>query len=159
MTFRNARPSDARDVLQLYRSVMGHPYCTWNEFYPGEEEISADLRSGDLFVLEDGEQLIGAVSAVPENELDEQPFWAAREGAAEIARVVIRPSYQGQGISSLLIQNMLDVLEKRGCKAVHLSVAEVNIPARKTYERLGFITVGRVFMYGNYYFLCEKILL
>lgn len=159
MTFRNAQPSDADAVLLLYRSVIGHPYCTWNEYYPGPGEIAEDLRAGDLFVLEAGDQLVGVVSVVPENELDEQPVWTVREGAAEIARVVIQPSYQGQGISRVLVQNVLDVLKKRGYKAVHLSVAEINIPARKTYKSLGFTAVGRVFLYGNYYFLCEKSLL
>ncbi len=48
MVFRKAGKSDAETVLALYRAVIGTPYCTWDESYPGEEEIRNDLACGTL---------------------------------------------------------------------------------------------------------------
>ncbi len=41
-------------------------------------------------------------------------------------------------------------------KSIHLSVAKSNIPAYKTYIKLGFKTVGEVEIYGGDYYLMEK---
>ena len=158
MTFRKAKKEEADRVRALYGAVIGLPFCTWNEDYPGEEEIRSDLSSGTLYVLEDGGELFGAISIVPENELDGFDCWKVKEGAREFARVVISPDRQQKGLSHLLVEGILEVLSGMGTKAVHLSVAKKNVPARKLYESTGFKITGEADMYGNSYYLCEKML-
>ncbi len=116
MVFRRARNEEAAQILALYRSVTGSEFCTWNEFYPGEEEIAADLSAGNLYVLEDrpgtendleavwgsesskdqleeggspsqGGSIVGAASVVPENELDDLEFWTDPGEAAGEGKV------------------------------------------------------------------------
>lgn len=117
MVFRRARNEDAAQILALYRSVTGSEFCTWNEFYPGEEEIAVDLQAGNLYVLEDGSgpenskgirkslrkdggnpwengdspsqggSIVGAASIVPENELDDLEFWTDPGEAAGEGKV------------------------------------------------------------------------
>lgn len=154
--FRTAREADADAVLALYRSAVGRPFCAWDESYPGREEIQADIASGGLYLLEDGSEIVGAVSVVPENELDGLPCWRQTQNAREIARVVVRPSRQGQGLSETLVSLALDVLRRSGCPAVHLAVAGGNLPARRLYARLGFAVVGENDMYDCHFYLCEK---
>jgi len=157
--FRKAGPEDAENVLKLYRSVVGQPFCTWNEFYPGQEELDCDLPAGNLFLLENAEgALAGAISIVSDNELDWFEGWENRENTAEFARVVIAPAFRGNGLAKLLVQNVLDEMRARGVSATHISVAKINIPAVKTYEALGFMIRGEADMYDNHYYLCEKIL-
>ena len=93
MIFRKAKKNEAEAVLDLYKSVISIPFCTWDESYPGEEEIKEDLSAGTLYVLEEKQELIGAVSIVPENELNDLDCWTVKENAREFARVVIRPEY------------------------------------------------------------------
>ena len=45
MNFRKAEKKEAELINALYRSVMGDPFCTWDESYPGEEEIQGDLEA------------------------------------------------------------------------------------------------------------------
>lgn len=158
MTFRAAKEDEAQAILTLYRSAIGLPLCTWNESYPSEFEISHDIETDNLFVLEEDGQIIGAISIVPENELDAMQCWSNTERANEIARVVLRLDKQGKGYSATLVQNVLNELKERGCQVVHLAVAKVNIPAQRTYSRCGFVTVDECFMYGNDFYLCEKLL-
>ena len=156
MVFREAEEREAKTVADLYRSVIGLPFCTWDESYPGEEEIRGDLAAKTLFVLEEGGEVIGAISIVPENELDDQPCWRETENAGEFARVVIRPDHQHEGLSRFLVDGVLREFRKRGAAAVHLSVAKVNTPAQKLYRSVGFEFCGEADMYGNSYYLCEK---
>lgn len=158
MLFRTATQNDAEAIYSLYRSVIGQKFCTWNDIYPGLNEINHDIETCNTFLLIKDEIIIGAASIVPENELDELSCWNVKQNAKEIARVVIAPLYQGQGYAKILAANIIAELKSRKCSAVHLSVAAVNIPAYKTYQGLGFITVGEADMYGNHYYLCEKIL-
>lgn len=153
--FRHAEPTEAQAILDLYQSVIGTPFCTWNEFYPGMEEIEADLAAGNLFVLAEGDRLLGAVSVCPENELDGLTCWTSCENAGEFARVVIRPDAQGRGFSHLLVRNVLDEMRNRGLECVHISVAVRNIPAQKCYLHFGFREAGTANMWGNDYLLYE----
>ncbi len=56
-----------------------------------------------------------------------------REGATFIDQIEIVPDYQGRGIGTALINEVL----ARG-RPVELAVLKVNVDARRLYERLGF---------------------
>ena len=152
---RKANICDKAAVLSLYDAVKGAEFCTWNEYYPTELEFDTDLAADCLLVLEQDGKIIGAASAVTQNELDEAALWKCTD-AREIARIAIAPEMQGRGLSKMLVAKLLAELAKNGARAVHLSVAKKNIPAQSCYKSLGFETVGECEMYGNSYFLCEK---
>ena len=102
-----------------------------------------------------GSKIIGAISVVPENELDGFDCWSC-SGGKEIARIVIEKAYQGQGLSFEMVQRVESILQRKGYTSIHLSVVKSNIPAYKTYIKAGFVTVGEAQMYGNDYYLMEK---
>ncbi len=156
--FDVAGAGDADKVLALYQSVIGREFCTWNEFYPGAEEIRADYESGNLFVLRDGAEIIGAISIVPENELEELEFWSIKDGkAGEIARVAVAPEYQGRGLALLIVRETEKILKHRGCGAVHLLAAKINIPACYTYQKAGYDLMGECDMYEHWFCAYEKV--
>ena len=155
LNFRMARQGEEEQVLSLYESAKGCELCVWNDSYPTMTEIEHDLETKNLYVMTDCSKVIGAISVVPENELDCFDCWSNKAGK-EIARVVIDRAYQGQGLSFKMVQNIESILQKNGCKAIHLSVVKTNIPAYKTYIKAGFGVVGEAQMYGNDYYLMEK---
>ena len=142
-------------MLSLYESAKNGAFCVWNDNYPSMIEIEHDLETMNLYVMTDGSKVIGAISVVPENELDGFDCWSWKDGK-EIARVVIDKDYQGHGLSHQMVQSIESILRENGCKAIHLSVAKSNIPAYKTYIKAGFAVVGEAQMYGNDYYLMEK---
>ena len=58
-------------------------------------------------------------------------------GAIFIVQMLIAPGYQGRGIGTALIQ---DVLSHR--RPVELGIFKINVRARQLYECLGFTVVG-----------------
>ena len=153
--FRMALQDDAQQVLSLYEEAKGGEFCVWNDSYPSVKELAHDLETQNLYVMTCGEELAGAVSVVPENELDRFECWSW-EGGKEIARVVVAKAYQGQGLSFEMVQHIQSIFRKKGWKAIRLSVAKTNIPAYKTYIKAGFVTVGEADMYESSYYLLEK---
>ena len=143
MLFRKAEACEAEAIRALYQAVIGTPFCTWDESYPGETEITGDLSAGTLYVLEEDHQTIGAISIVPENELDHFSCWSVKENAREFARVVIKPDQQHKGLSVYLVKGVIRELQRQGAAAIHIAVAKENIPAQKLYRKTGSIFVGK----------------
>ena len=44
MLFRKAETCEAEAIRALYQAVIGTPFCTWDESYPGETESQAIFR-------------------------------------------------------------------------------------------------------------------
>ncbi len=159
MNLRKATTADTTAVVELYQKAAQSEDCAWNEYYPSMLEAEHDCETGNLFVLcdENSEGIIGALSIVPENELDECPCWAVKENASEIARVVVAEQHQGNGYAGVMVDKLLPIIKERGSRAVHLSVIDYNPAALKTYQRAGFKTMGEAEMYGGHYFLMELV--
>ena len=153
--FKMAQQGDAERVLALYENVKGDEFCVWNEYYPSITEISHDLETENLYVMSDDSKIIGAISVMPENELDGFDCWSCKDGK-EIARVAVHKDYRGHGLSLEMVNCIESILRENACKAIHLSVVKSNIPAYKTYIKAGFAVVGNSQMYGNDYYLMEK---
>ena len=156
--FCEATDRQLDEILKIYEEVKGGIFCTWDRYYPAKENITEDHDAKDLFVLMNEEEIVGVISIVPQRELDDQPFWKKRTEAAEIARVCIRNKYQGKGYAKILVSSAIEELKRRGIRCIHLSVAKKNLPAQRTYLRLGFEKVGESMMYGGSYYLMESIL-
>lgn len=155
MIFRNAVSADLLQIASLYRAAIGTPGCTWNESYPGAFELEHDFASGNLYVLSEGEAVIGAVSVVSPNELDNAYTWEV-QNAREIARVVISQNYRGRGLAAQMLSQLFEKLRQEGCAAIHLSAACCNAAAIKTYQHLGFAFLAQAHLYGHQFYLCEK---
>ena len=155
-TIRNATAKDEDKILALYQSVIGSKFCVWNDDYPTMQEIKEDISNKNLFLLIYKKKIVGSLSIVSNNELDEAVKWTIKDKCSEIARIVIAPKYQGSDLSKKLVSYACDVIKSRKQKAVHLIVEVNNIPAQKIYEKCGFAVVGKCKMFGHTYFACEK---
>ena len=157
MIFRKAVEHDLETVFSLYRSVTGRPFCVWDDDYPGWIDINEDFENGTLYVMEEDGAIIGAISIVVHNELDELAFWEQR-CARELARVVVAPGQQGKGIAQRMVAEIASILRHQGVGAIHLLVAKDNLPAQSVYRKCGFRFLENCFMFGHDYIGCERIL-
>ncbi len=159
LEFRPARAEDADRIYSLYKSVVGDEHCVWSEDYPDMREIRHDTETENLYLLTEGGKLIGAISILPENELDPAGAWEiCGSHCREIARVVISKDFRGRALALDMVNKIAEKLSARGVLAIHLAVEKNNLPAVKTYLKAGFTTVGAADMYGHSYLLMEKLL-
>ncbi len=156
MIFKKADLSEKEAILALYRSVIDSEFTTWDDEYPDSDVIESDCTAGTLYVMADGDKLAGAISIVPENELDWLPLWNLRVKAREIARIAVSPAYQGHGLALEMLKEAEKILKESGCQAVHLLVACKNLPAYKTYMKAGYTVCGKCDLYGHTFYACEK---
>jgi [ribosomal protein S18]-alanine N-acetyltransferase len=121
-------------------------------------ELESQLFSGDdpwperAFLAELRAKHIHYVAARARIESPAQPADGKLIGYAGIARlgrirpyeyeihtIGVDPTYQGQGIGTRLVS---ELLERASDSVVFLEVRTDNVPAIKLYERFGFVNVG-----------------
>ena len=61
----------------------------------------------------------------------------------ELLLIAIDPRHRGHGLGLLLVETAVRDAWHRGASEVFLEVRENNAPARKLYQKAGFIDVGR----------------
>lgn len=158
-TITPARPGDEKEVFLLYRSLLGTPGCTWNQDYPSLELVAGDIARGSLYCLRGPEgELWGAASA-GEDDPDIRPLTCWNQAArhsCELARVGIRRDLQGKGLARELVLHILKDAPLRGFDTIRLLVSRENPAALALYRRLGFVTRGKVRMYGVDWLCQEK---
>lgn len=156
-TIRQATEADGTAIRALYEGAKTMPDTTWNEYYPGDEEIAADLAAGGLYVWEDAGRVVGAISVEETDDLDTLPCFADSTAAhRSISRLVIDTTQQGHGYAAVFLTELFARLRCVGVTEIRLLVAKCNRAANATYRRTGFAYVGECAMYGVDFFVCRK---
>lgn len=75
--------------------------------------------------------------------------WRVVADEAEIITIGVAPKARRQGIAETMILLMEQELKKSSVVNVFLEVSEVNYPAKKLYEKLGFKPTGKRPKYYN----------
>ena len=69
--------------------------------------------------------------------------WRTTADEAEIITIGVAPNMRRSGIAESMILLMEQELKKQSVVNIFLEVSEVNCPAKKLYEKLGFKAVGK----------------
>ena len=121
-------PANLRDAPALARIHGASFHRGWGE---GEFESMLTERNTLVHRLRMGRKIVGfSVSRLAADE-------------AEILSIAVAASYRGRGLSGKLLLTHLGHLAGRGVRTVFLEVEENNQPARRLYERAGFVVIGR----------------
>jgi ribosomal-protein-alanine N-acetyltransferase len=63
-------------------------------------------------------------------------------GSAQLHQIAVSPDSRRKGVGMSILQHIMSVATRRGCKKMELEVRESNVPAVKFYEKAGFEKVG-----------------
>lgn len=69
-------------------------------------------------------------------------FWLV-VGEAQVMRLAVAPAYQGQGLGLFLVETLIKTARSLQAEEMTLEVRNGNVPARRTYQHLGFTVCGR----------------
>jgi ribosomal protein S18 acetylase RimI-like enzyme len=128
---RAASSDDSAALYVLHRAAMG-PYIE-ALYGPWDERVqtafhAAWFDAARVSVIERRGSLIGVLDYT----------WPA--DALQLHRIAVDPQYQGQGIGTAVLSGLLTRADRRDLPT-RLEVFDIN-PARRLYERLGFVRVG-----------------
>ncbi len=153
-----AQKCDIPSVCEIYESVKSGKYCPWNESYPTEENAVEDVEAQTLYLLKDGNNILGCISLEP-SSADDDLCWKVCDGNhREIVRVAVAPSHQGKGYAKVMVNLLIDEMKRQHVSSLHLLVAKANPPALNTYKAVGFEIIGECYRYDTDFFIGELVL-
>lgn len=122
---REAVSGDIDRIMELEHGSIIHPWAR-EEF----ERLISDQNKLCLVALS-GNKIVCYVGA--ETVLDE----------CNIGNIVTDMAYRGEGFASILMNELLMLLRKRGIVKVFLEVESGNVPAIALYGKAGFTEYGK----------------
>ena len=157
LELRPARREELAFVMQMYNDARSFEGCAWDDDYPDEDILNDDFFSDRLYVLVLKNQIIGAISVLFDENLEEFECWKIQSArSVEFARVVISKECVGQGYGTKMVSETLELLKRMEYDSVRILVSPSNPSAIAVYKKLGFDFLRvESFPYGDFW-LCEK---
>ena len=157
LSIRQADASDTNIICTLSVTTFYEAYFEQDDsrdladyvlesFSPAQ--IEAELNSADstFFIAESNGKAVGYAKLRENSRVD----CLENETAIELHRIYILERAKGKGVGGELMNRCFETARAKGYKTIWLGVWEENPTARKFYEKLGFVKVGKLqFPYGK----------
>ena len=124
ISFRPLAPEDADAVVCIERESFPTPWSR-EDFW---REASNDFTC--YIVALEGTEMIGFAGC-----------WISFE-EAQVTNIALTAMQRGRGYGRLLMCALMRAAAERGVERMTLEVRPSNLPARRLYERLGFVEIG-----------------
>ena len=144
-TFTTATHNDLPTLMNLYRSLVGQPGCTWSLDYPNEEIITEDITNQSLYLLKDSGTIIAVAAIIVVEEFNHLPLTI--KNPCDLARIGVVQPMQGKGVGKLILHNVVEEAKRKGYGGIRLLVSKTNPAAIALYANNGFTHCGETFMF------------
>ncbi len=124
-------------LLEAARWVDALGVTMWDTGELAADRIAAEIRLGQFFIADWNGDSAGAVRF----QLEDPLFWPdlPQQESAFIHRLVVRRRYQGQGVSTALLEWAVDRARALGKDHLRLDCDASRPKLRALYERFGFV--------------------
>jgi ribosomal-protein-alanine N-acetyltransferase len=119
-----ASPTHLEDILVIERESFKKP---WTKYH-FKSDLNNKISVNWIFLKK--EQVVGYLFG-----------WHVKD-EYHLNNIAVAESFRGNGISIHLLRNMELHLKDIKVKSVYLEVSSSNLPARKLYEKMGFVPQG-----------------
>ena len=135
----------------------------WNDQYPTEEAFIGDISRNELYVLQEGDRIIGiiTITTLIDEEYKSAKWLTNTENNIYIHRLAVHPQYQGQGNAQLLMDYAEKYAVENGFESVRLDTFSKNVRNQRFYEQRGYVKLDDVYFLNqsNDPFHCYELLL
>jgi ribosomal protein S18 acetylase RimI-like enzyme len=142
VSVRGASKSDVPLLLDMMEDFNAFEKIPWTR-EAGEaplRKLLADPRIGVVGIIEDGAEVVGYFVLAWGFDLE----WGGRD--AFLTELFLVERARGRGLGKSALERAEAFAERHGALAMHLLVRHENGPARRLYERAGFVVPPRAFM-------------
>lgn len=156
--FSLAKISDVPEILQLYRSLIGTPGCTWSEDYPNTEIAEQDINNGSLYILRADGDIVAAASMSADfgDNLSSLGWYSSKP--CEMARLGVSPSLQGRGIGAHMMRMLAQAARDRGFDGMIMLATKQSTSAYSLSKKLGYFQHDDVTLYDVRFLRFELVL-
>ncbi len=131
------------DCIRKMRSIG---LDQWDEIYPNEQMMRADVLGQHLYVFVASDQIVASwvLNTQQEPEYAAVAWQSPLSIVAVVHRLMVNPDYEGNGFASAAMRSAEVEAVRRGYTAIRLDAFSLNQRALCLYRRLGYVDVGAV---------------
>jgi len=154
MVFRKAAAADLPAIAAIYADThteieAGRLSVGWiRSIYPTAKTAEAALARDDLYVAEDGGEIVGtAIINRRQEEMYAGAPWqfdAPDDQVMVLHTLVIAPKHAGKGYATRFVAFYEHCARAAGCPYLRMDTNAVNLRAQALYARLGYTAIGTV---------------
>ena len=109
--------------------------------YPARENAEGFLAADGLYIAREGGELAGSIALTASPSAEED--LPGEDGILYVHMVAVHPDHLRKGVASAMLDFTAREAVKQGAKRLRVYVWEGNTPAIRTYERNGFVRIGK----------------
>lgn len=154
---KKATFDEVEKIDEIYKSLIGHLGCAWNEYYPSKEDIISDIKNNGLYCMYNEDDIIAAAFAGKDNELNHISCWDKQiKRPCELARVGVKKQFHSKGLATQIIEYIEKDIKKQGFDGIHFLVSKTNPSALALYNKLNYKCCGELNKYDIDWYCYEK---
>ena len=152
--FRKATIEDIDRIAEIYNEIhteteAGRMTTDWvRGVYPTRETAKASVQAGDMFVEEDGGQIVAAAKINQEQVAEyadaDWQYDAPKNQVMVLHTLVVSPKSKGKGYGSQFVAFYEAYALEHGCSCLRMDTSVRNLGARALYKKLGYREVSVV---------------
>jgi putative acetyltransferase len=121
-----------KDFLKTCFNALGWEYKPDSRHKDITDIEQVYMKNGCFWCLKNDESIIGTVA-----------IKTLKDNIAELKRLYILPTFQGNGYGKLLMNTAVEFAKDRACKAIRLDCQRNKIAALNLYKVFGFVEIDR----------------
>ena len=162
---RKAILKDIDSILKITRdcakSMVSNKIYQWNDHYPNRSAFEADVKRGELFVIENEETIIGCIviSTLMDDEYKPVKWLTPNKNNIYIHRLAVDPKQQGQGIAQQLMNYAENYSKENNYSSVRLDTFSQNQRNQKFYRVRGYKKLESIYFpnQSDHPFYCYEL--
>jgi ribosomal protein S18 acetylase RimI-like enzyme len=157
MKFRHAELKDIIEIMKIIKDAQkylkNNNIDQWQNNYPNRKTIENDIKSKNSYVLEKDKQVIAYSAFIFAKDKTYQNIykgkWLNDNDYAVIHRLAVAEDYKGQGIASLLIEELEKQASANGINTIRIDTHQDNLSMQKLIKKNNFIYCGIIYTETN----------
>jgi ribosomal protein S18 acetylase RimI-like enzyme len=154
MLMRKTTYADIDAVMKIIHTAQHSLYDSgvnqWQNNYPNEKVITADIDKGSAYVLTDRDEVIATAAVSFDGEpcynIIYEGKWLTDDSYAVIHRIAVSGNHRREGIGSEFISEIRKMCIKRGIYSIKIDTHRDNLPMRDMLRKEGFKYCGIIYL-------------
>lgn len=141
--------TDLSQTLEVLEEVKQYMFSQgidqWDESYPNKDIISNDIQKKQAYIYTENEQILAYMVLNEEYDIEYDDLnWNTPTPFIVIHRLFVKPTAQGKGISSQMIQYAEEYAKTNMYACIRFDAYSLNNTANAVYLKKGYTLVGTV---------------
>ena len=164
------RKGTTADIPAIYDIIKGAKMYLkssgvdqWQNDYPNESTITADISDGVNYVCHYGDKIVGTIAVIFDGEETYEKIyngkWLSESHYATIHRMAVDESFKGLGVGARMISFVETLCLQRNIRSIRVDTHRDNPPMQRMLNKNGFTYCGIIYLTnGDERLAFEKVL-